>query len=229
MEHFFYIKNYPKIELGILTGDVVQYGTTEQWEAAIADIDSFNMPIHIAAGNHDRGTIFEEMFDYYYAFQNGGDLFIILSPTDWNIAGTQKDFLMATLENQAPLVNNVFVFCHELIWWAPDNEFGNVEINYRPHYPGSTNYWEEVSPMLESIDNDVVIYAGDLGAKPDVASYMYYQYENITLIASGMGGGVEDNIIITEVGMDGRLKFSLLGLNGSEPYELGKLEEYELP
>ena len=58
---------------------------------------------------------------------------------------------------------------------------------------------------------------------------MYYNYSNITLIASGMGGGEQDNIIITEVDIEGKLNFKLLGINGEQPVELAGLEEYELP
>ncbi len=224
-----FINNYADIRLGVLTGDVVRSSNQAYWDTVRTELEEFSMPIHIAAGNHDRGDIFESLYPYYYSFWEKEDLFIILSPTDWNIENEQKDFLLETIENSASMANNIFIFCHELIWWAPDNEFGNIKINYAPHYPGSTNYWSEISPILKSISKNVVIFAGDLGAKADVDPYMYYKYDNITLIANGMGGGVEDNVIIIEVDIHGQLRYKLLGINEEVPYELGILEEFELP
>lgn len=224
-----YINNYPNIRSGILTGDVVAQSTQAYWDSATVDINQFTIPIHIAAGNHDRGTIFENSYEYYYSFSIEQDLFIITSPTAWNIEGEQKDFLIETINEQASLSNNIFIFCHELIWWSPENEFSNVKINYPPHYPGSTNYWSEISPILEAIPNNVVVFAGDLGCIANVDSYMYHQYDNITLIANGMGGGIQDNIIITEVDSLGNLNFKLMGINNDNPFELAKLKEYELP
>lgn len=229
VEQIPFINDYPNIGLGILTGDVVRRSTQESWDSVQADIDKFFIPIHIAAGNHDRGPIFENLYPYFYSFVKEDDLFIILSPTNWNIEGAQKEFLMETIDSASADVKNIFIFCHELIWWSPDNKFGKVKINYAPHYPGSTNYWSEISPYLETKSNNIVIFAGDLGATTAVSPYMYYNYGNITLIANGMGGGEQDNIIITEVSSTGELNFKLLGINEGQPYELAELEEYELP
>jgi len=58
---------------------------------------------------------------------------------------------------------------------------------------------------------------------------MYYSYDNITLVASGMGGRKKDNIIITEVDTDGELQFKLLKIDEGIPVELANLQEYVLP
>ena len=224
-----FINDYPKIALGVLTGDVVRRSTQQYWDSVRTDIDQFSIPIYIAAGNHDRGTLFEKYYPYYQSFTHKKDLFIILSPTDWNIDGPQKEFLSSTLEEKASEVNNVFIFCHELVWWSPQNRFKNIDINYRPHYAGSSNYWEEISPILETYSNNFVLFAGDLGATDLVDAYMYYSYDNITLVASGMGGRKKDNIIITEVDADGELQFKLLKIDEGIPVELANLQEYVLP
>ena len=224
------INNYSKMTLGVLTGDVVVSPTAEYWDSALVDIDKFDVPIHIAPGNHDRSALFLEHFhNYYYAFKNEEDLFIILTPTRWNIEGEQKAFLEQQIAENYQTSKNIFIFCHELIWWSPENQFKNVEINYRPHYPGSTNYWEEISPMLDSIPNNVVIFAGDLGCTTKVSPYMYYKYDNITLIGSGMGGEKEDNIVIVEVSDSSTVNFRLIGLNNEEFTDMAKLEDYVLP
>ena len=224
-----FINKYPNMEFGILTGDVVRRSTQAYWDSVQVDIGRFSIPIYIAAGNHDRGEIFESLYPYYQSFWREDDLFIILSPTDWNIEGEQKDFLVSKLDNAKSKANNVFIFCHELVWWSPKNEFKNLKINYKPHYPGSSNYWSEISPILEAYSNNIVVYVGDLGATDLVDSYMYHAYNNITLIASGMGGHKADNIVITEVASDGDIRFRLLRIDENPPVELADLKAFKLP
>jgi len=225
-----YINSYPKMSFGVLLGDVVPKPTKDYWDSALSDIGNFSIPIHIAAGNHDKGFEFEKKFnDYYYHFLYEDDLFIILSPTNWNIIGKQKKFLLKTIKNNHLNVQNIFIFCHELIWWSPENKFKNIKINYSPHYPGKTNYFTEIKPCLDSLDNEVIIFAGDLGCLNSVDPYMYYKKDNITLIGTGMGGGKKDNIIIVEVKEDNTLIYKLIGLNKSPLSEIGGLKEYILP
>ena len=225
-----FFNNYPKMSLGVLTGDIIAKPTKEYWEAALVDIHKFSFPVYLAAGNHDRGKGYLNNYtDYYYHLKKEDDLFIILSPTNWNIEKEQKNYLIKTIQDNHHEVNNIFIFCHELIWWAPDNKFGSIEINYRPHYPGSTNYWGEINPLLDSIPNKVVIFAGDVGCGEKIAPYMYYNEDNITFIATGMGGGKKDNVVIVEVDKKNRVNYKLIGLNNSPISEMESLEDYVLP
>jgi hypothetical protein len=52
-----------------------------------------------------------------------------------------------------------------------------------------------------------VVFAGDIGCNSGKTPCMYYKYKNIELIASGMGSGNRDNLIITEVLADGSYDF----------------------
>lgn len=220
----------PKMELGFLTGDVVAYNSAEYWDSAQVDIDKLDMPVHIAAGNHDIGDEFVKRFEkYYYSFTHKGDLFIILTPglDDWNITGEQLEFLKKTLDLNSPKVDNIFIFLHELIWWNPDNEYKDIAINYKPHYPGSSNWDDLVKPLLLSFSNSITVFAGDLGATSQVSSVMYDQFDNITLIGSGMGGGKNDNVIITHVFRDS-ISYELICINGKEPGDMGKLEDHNI-
>lgn len=56
---------------------------------------------------------------------------------------------------------------------------------------------------------------------------MYHQYDNIHLIASGMGEGIGDNFLIVKVDSNKTVDFELIPLNDSE--DLGNLEDYKLP
>ena len=230
VDYFPEIESYPNIELGFLTGDVVYTGTAAYWDSAQTDINKLNMPVYIAAGNHDMGSEFISRFgDYYFSFKHNNDLFIVLTPglDSWNISGNQLEFLTNTLDSNHAIVNNIFIFMHELIWWGPDNEYKNVKINYEPYYPGSTNFDTVVKPLLLSYPNKITIYAGDLGATSSVSPFMYHSFDNITLIGSGMGGGIQDNIIVTEVYEDS-VYYNLVAINGDNPKSLGELTDFIL-
>jgi hypothetical protein len=219
------INNNSKIELGFLTGDVVAQSTSAYWDSAQIDINKLNMPIYIAAGNHDIGLQFETRFgSYYYSFKKNNDLFIVLTPglDYWKISGDQLDFLTQTLDSNYASVNNIFIILHELIWWTPENEYSEIIINWLPNYTGLNNYETEIKPLLLSYPNKFTIYAGDLGCTESVSPFMFAQFENITLIASGMGSGNKDNIIITDV-FENSIQYNLVAINGDNPNALGIL------
>lgn len=217
-----------KMELGFLTGDVVYNPTPQYWDSAQVDMDLFEMPYYIAAGNHDMGAEYTERFgDYYYSFTHREDLFIVLTPglSQWNIEGDQLAFLEQSLEQYAPQSRYIFIMLHQLIWWSPDNIYQDVIINWIPQYPGSTNFDDVVKPLLLSYPNKIFLYAGDVGSKPSVSPCMYHQYENLTIMASGMGSGNKDNIIITEVYED-YFHIDLVALNGDDPNAMGELSDW---
>lgn len=230
VEYFPDLNNNPNLELGFFTGDVVYASTAAYWDSAMIDINKLNMPVFFAAGNHDIGTEFVNRFsNYFFSFKHKNDLFIILTPglDSWNISGNQLDFLINTIDSNYSTVNNIFIMMHELIWWSPNNEYNYVNINWVPHYPGSTNYESVIKPLLLSYPNKITVYAGDLGCTNQVSPFMFDNFNNITLIGSGMGGGVRDNIIITDVYEDS-VHYNLIALNGNNPNALGEIYDYDI-
>jgi len=230
VDYFPNINDYPNMELGFLTGDVVYQSTAIYWDSAEIDMNQLNMPLYISAGNHDVSSEFINRFgSYYSSFVFNNDLFIRLSVSEsfWNITGDQLDFFINSLDEYASSVNHIFIFLHELIWWSPTNEYQDIIINFEPIYPGSTNFDPVIKPLLLSYSNPITLYAGDLGATTAVSFVMYDHYDNITLIASGMGGGVNDNIIITNVYEDS-VYYDLVAINGDNPNALGELTDYSL-
>jgi hypothetical protein len=227
--NFFFLNNYSTLDFGVFTGDVVPKPTNVYWDSLQIDLAKLDMPYYIAPGNHDRGEEFRKRYsNYYQSFYHDLDLFITLSPTNWNIDGEQLNFLEKVLLENTDTANNIFIFCHELIWWSPDNQFQDIDINWEPHYPGSSNYWDVVDPLLRSVPNNVVVFAGDIGCNSGKTPCMYYRYENIELIASGMGGGDKDNLIITEVHADGSYDFNLIHLNGDDKSGMGMIYDYSV-
>jgi hypothetical protein len=206
------INTFPKLELGVLTGDVVPKPTEDYWDSAEVDMARFNVPLHIAPGNHDKSPVFHSRYEDYYAFNRGTDLFLILSPRSWNIDGEQLDFVKHQIDSVKKTAEHIFIFVHELIWWTPENEYSHIEINYRPHYPGNTTYWELFQPYLDSLDLPVYLFAGDIGASEGNSPFMYSKRDNITYFATGMGSTINDNMIFVNVLKDESLRIELMGV-----------------
>lgn len=227
--HIPFLNQYDKMNFGIFTGDVVNQSTQEFWNSAQSQINQFNMPIHISPGNHDRGPIFESMYKPYYHYKLHNDLFVILNSNNWEIINNQKEYLTNLIKNNSKSVNHIFIFTHELIWWSPTNIFNKIKINYLPNYPGSSNYWDDIFPIFDTLQNNITFFAGDLGATKQVTPYMYYKDKNITYIASGMGSNVNDNIVVVEMDYNGNPHYKLFGLNTTKPTIIEDLEKFILP
>ena len=222
------------IDFGVLTGDIVITGTEQNWNEVDNDIIDLGLPVYFAAGNHDvtDRTLFESRYGQtYYSFVHQSNLFIVLDPNidGWNISGNQLDFLENVLNTEAQNVNNIFVFFHQLLWWEPDNIYQNVVLNSFSGRADTINFWNEIEPLFNELAKPVHMFAGDVGAYYTGSELMYHQYENITLIASGMGGNVRDNFIIIDVHEDASVSYRLIALNAPDISALGDLEDYTLP
>lgn len=239
VEKFDLIENHPEIAFGVLTGDITYRGTERDWIEVDSQLLGLDVPTFFTVGNHDiGGPIYQNRYgDTYYRFfeENNGkkDLMLILDPNidKWNISGDQLVFFYQSLDSAEKIgVQNVFIFCHQLIWWssAPNNPYRNIGINPTQGIPDSVNFWTDLEPKLRMFPGKVFLFAGDVGAHHLAADFMYHQYANITLIASGMGHGRGDNFIFVNVLQDGKVTFELIALQG-DIHSLGKLEDYVLP
>ncbi len=233
-DKFEYIKKDSLIKFGIFTGDIVQKAIKEEWDEVDKDIGELSIPVYFALGNHDntdRLLFIERYGKTYFKFTYKNDLYIILDPNidNWNISGDQLIFLKQVLSEINPAIKNIFVFFHQLLWWSPENKYKNVKPNSFDGRSDSINFWTTVEPLFKNISCNVVMFAGDVGAASWSADFMYDRYDNITLIASGMGEGAGDNFLIVDVMTDNSLNYRLIPLNCEDINCLGKLEEYTLP
>ena len=231
---FEYIQGREEIELGFLLGDMVYWGSEEKWNNVVAEIDTLGLPCYIAVGNHDMinpDSFYAQFGDTtYYSFSYNNDLFIILDPNldSWNISGEQLTFLQNILSEQAEGHDNIFVMMHQLIWWAPDNQYSVITLNSTQGRADEINFWTEIEPLFHNLDNNVIMCAGDLGAASYASSLMYDQYDNITFIGTGMGKLTDDNFIVINVDQYKNISYDLICLNEEELDCLGDLEDYEI-
>ena len=232
-QKFDLIKNDSSIQFGVLTGDIVSAGTGKNWDEIDRDVEELGKVVHFTVGNHDMSDrqLYETRYgSTYYSYSYDKDLFIVLDPNidGWNISHEQLQFLKNELQKKSGDADHVFVLFHQVLWWAPDNQFKNIDINSLEGRAEKINFWDEVEPLFHSLSVPVYLFAGDVGAHASGDEFMYYHYDNITLIASGMGGEARDNFVIVDVYNDKTVSFRLIALNGDDINALGKLEDYRL-
>ena len=205
------------VEFGVLTGDVVKEGKPMEWKKVMHQLAAFHKPIYIAPGNHDY--YYPENFLQYagpdfQAFPFEEDLFIILNPNPahWNIEGRQLEFLKATLRERAKNADHIFVFFHQMLWWEPDNTFRHTPPNSTFNRDQEINFQAEVLPLLKACPQPVYCFSGDLGAKFNHLNYSFFQEDNVTFIASGMGNGLDDHVLQVTVMKNGEIDLKPIGL-----------------
>ncbi len=230
------LKNDQNLAFGVFTGDIVYNGSlAKEWDELDADIATINKPVYFAPGNHDianskKRALFTERYGpSYRSFMKNKDLFLILDPNldKWNISGAQLDWLKKEVATKASKAENVFIFFHQILWWAKDNEYKNYPPNSPSGRAEEINFFSEIYPLFETLENNVYMFAGDTGVYE--RGIMYDKKDNITLIASGMGGRKQDNFIIVKVNKGKLVSFELIALNGDGINALGRLEDYEIP
>ena len=224
------------MKFGVLLGDIVW--KSEFWKEAELDISKLKMPVHYVRGNHDgKLDFFQGKFGKTYKkFMYQNNLFIILDTNidKWNILGDQLIFLMNTLRNDGKKADNIFILTHHLLWYSKEN-FPNPIPNSTYGRALETNFWSKIEPLLRNQKKPVFLFAGDMGAFPkefrkqkNTIEYFYYNYDNITFIGTGMGGGVKDNFVIVDILKNKTVDFRLIHLNGDNENSLGRLDNYEL-
>lgn len=237
-DKFDLINNDKTMAFGILTGDIVYSPSEKDWNEVDAVLAKLKVKTYFAVGNHDvslqkpHRELFERRYGKtYFRFKYNNNLFIVLDPNidSWNISGEQLDFLKRNLKSCSK-INNIFVFFHQVLWKRSDNVFRNVKVNNTEKITtDSINFWKEVIPLFEDLDQDVYFFAGDVGAFPNGNGYHYYEVGNLHFIASGMGGGKRDNFIIVVVEDSKKVIFRLISLSSANINALGKLKDYKLP
>ena len=230
---FDYFNSLDSIRYCFLTGDIVLSSTVENWEEIYTDLAQLNVETHIAAGNHDLGdtTIFSDYNgDRYYSFMDNDDLFIILEPgtTGWNLVDKQKALLELAISDSPPDRGVIFLFMHQLIWYEADSPYDACPPNSLEGRSGNSNFTSEILPILQATDKQVVIYAGDIGAFENGCALMTHELGNVRLIASGMGGGKRDNVVLTRVHRNDSLSYQVIALNGEDRSAMGLLEDYRI-
>lgn len=222
--------NSSHLDFGVFTGDIVISGTPANWDEIDADLVELTSPVHFAVGNHDmsdRNLFVSRYGPTYYSFEHQEDLFVILDGEldPCNISNEQMTFLQDTLSTSE--AQNIFVFVHKLIWVTEGTPYYALydELNSPNGYNFRANFWSDVVPLFRATEAQVYVIAGDVGVT--WAMPLFYERDgNIHLIASGMGGSGEENILIFDVHSD-NVQIQVQRLDG-QPLNRGTIEAYNL-
>ncbi len=206
-----YLRALPNLKQGVFTGDIVYYSRPAYWDAVDQAVEQLKVPVYFAPGNHDEGhkEVYQTRYGLTYRkFEVEKDLFIVLNPGlgGWNIWKEQRHFLQSALA-KAKKYHNIFIFCHQVLWWSPQGEYRQVRPNSLDGRSPEINFWPEVVPMLVATERPVYLFAGDVGANHLTQALSFYQHQNLHLLTSGMGAGTRDNYLI--IGVDVEKKVHL--------------------
>lgn len=220
------IANNDDITFGVLTGDTVYKPSTASYGNFKKSMAGTEKPYYIAPGNHDldgSGIFTVNFGPTYQSFLQDKTLFIILTPhNNWELDVEQLDFLKQNLNENKGQVSNIFIFTHYL-FWLDGKQFSWIIPNGGPYKENKSNFWTEVAPLFAGFDENVYFIAGDVGAFPGQKAAVYEREGNLHFIASGMGGGTEDNYLIVSVFDDDSVGFELVPINLKDPRPLGNL------
>ena len=218
-----------------LTGDIVNKSTNESWMQVANELDDIAIETFYVMGNHDENKIGYDIFNTkhggtYYSFKYQNELYVVLNSTlqQRSISKDQIEFLTEILDSIDTKIKNVFVFFHEILWNSHE-KYKDVMSNSRSRYNQIvtySNYWNYVHPLLKATGKSVYVIAGDVAGNTDAIPAFYDTWDNVTLIASGMGEVEEENFLKVNVDTD-TVKFELIGLN--DKIELKPIEYYSLP
>jgi hypothetical protein len=222
--------NSMDMDLGFFTGDIVIKSTPADWNEIDANLAELAAPIHFVVGNHDmtdRELFVSRYGPTYYSFEHEGDLFIALdSELDpSNVSGEQMEFLQDAVSSTT--AQNVFVLVHRLLWVSEGTPYYKLKrgLNSAKGYNFQANFWTDVEPLLRTLDAQVYVIAGDVGVTWAM-SLFYEHYDNIHLVASGMGGSEEENYLSFRVSSDG-VQVQAQRLDG-QPLRRGDITAYDL-
>lgn len=214
----------PLIVKGFLTGDIVKIPNEDAWDRVDLDLEKLDAPVYFAPGNHDLKDY--DLYHKRYAplaryFFIEDDLFVIpeVQMDGWDIEQDQLNFFAQLTANQADRIEHIFIFVHQVIFMdcvplIPNSSEGRaVKLNFET----------VILPIIEATNKPTYLFAGDVGAFDWGTAVFYEQMNNVTYIASGMGGGVDDNYLIVDVRKDKSVKFRVVGLYDQK---MRKIDDY---
>lgn len=218
VNNFDLIRENENIELGVLTGDIAASGSEKNWNEVDKELKQLDIPVYFAVGKHDMidRELYENRYGKtFFSFKHRSDLYIVLDPNldSWNISGDQLEFLKRILVEQASSVDHIFVFFHQVLWWSQDNDYRHIVVNSTQGRGTNINFWSEVAPLFLNMEIPVAMFAGDVGAFRTGSEYIKDRFKNITLIASGMGSGVNDNFVQVNIHEDKSVSFQRIHLD----------------
>ncbi|MBN1952763.1 MAG: metallophosphoesterase [Bacteroidales bacterium] len=221
----------------VFTGDIVNLSSEESWTQVETELSAYPLESWYVMGNHDNTpegiAVFNEKHGgTYYSFTSQSSMFVVLNSTveQRSVPEEQILFLGDLLNTTGDSIHNVFVFFHEVLWNSHE-KYVDTRSNSRSRYDqiiSYSNYWEDLHPLFTSFpDINFYCIAGDVGGNPDAIAAFYDCWDNVTLIASGMGEVYDENYLTVHVANEDSVWFQLTAL--IDTVQLNELDYYSVP
>lgn len=182
----------------IFTGDVIHTPSVKKWRTLKNKIESLDMQIKIAPGNHDIGVVdenpsrdifFQEFnLNYPHIEKRGKHLMIYLDST--KNPGQIDANIVEMLENSKFSDNSVFVFSHHILRPQP-----HMIANGLTGHKLDINNIDVLAKAKKNFKN-IYLISGDSGINYQGVDCLNYQ--NIFFISSGIGQSSEDKVLILD-------------------------------
>ena len=196
------MENYSdSLDLLILTGDIVQESDEKSCNKVNEYLPTLPFPTLIAPGNHDlkNRALFEQHFGSSNYFLEFGDHLLLicdLLPSGWNLPDSLLNEIIRKVELRPRA--SVWIISHHVFWTSENHPELIPNSNYGRN--DEQDFYSRVLPELQQLSCPVYAIAGDIGAIPTSPSLHGMQSKNVLLIASGMGKGDFENILLFEIG-----------------------------
>ena len=192
----FIFENSEKLDIVIFSGDVFKNPSIKKWQKLINLMKQNNIKLNVAPGNHDVGfgdnsrrDIFNKTFNYEFPInfdisKKYSNLNIILEDStinNWLISN--KTIKLTNLKNKKTFIIRHHVPILELVSIA--NSLEEV-----------SNNLPDIKSLASKFNKETIIIAGDTGAISNLPRISCQKFNNLTVVANGLGEIEEDKILI---------------------------------
>lgn len=94
----------PRPDCVVITGDLTEHGTADEYRVLHQVIDRFPLPLHLVAGNHDDPMALFGNGDSHYSVGYPDLTLVILDSSSGELGAAQRKWLDHTLENRPAIV-----------------------------------------------------------------------------------------------------------------------------
>jgi hypothetical protein len=227
----------------VTLGDIVKAPDEQRLRNFRRITDKIRVPVFNTPGNHELLDQLHVMSREEYArrfgppyshFRLGGEQFILLDTvlTPGEIAGEQLEWFANTLRSAAgdPAVRNIIILSHYLLWCTDDPRLDVIWERFVPvkdmYKHGRFN--ASLQPLLDetSMSKPVLWISGDSGPSWTYSPFYWKVPEqDITYVATGLGGTDRDEILTVQVDPSGEITITPVSLVGRQMHPI---EHYDL-
>jgi len=199
--------HHSEYKSGFFAGDFILSATPENWDQVDSVTENWLPELNFVAGNHDVGdrSLFEERHDVTNRFfVKDHNLFVILdlNSTGWNIWDNQWAMIESAIKNNPETFENIFVMTHQLFFYNDGPTFKNIVPNSKSGKAPNLDFFSKYYKKITDSPSNFYFFCGDVGIHARNCNPGGYSFENMKIIYTGMGSGINDHFISATIKED---------------------------